>query len=276
MTTAANVEQHGKRIARHNSGVIKAAAKIGFFARGLVWITIGLLAFRLATTPGDRKSADRSGALQEIGSKPFGKFILIVIAVAFLAYALYNLIEAAFDFEDKGVGGRVLRLVRAILYSSFAWTTYQFVSKSKLQNNNKQSSDFTSKLMQRSAGPLLVGLVGVVVIAVGLYNARNAFGKRYQEGLKTFELSETNRRAVGVIARVGYISRGAVFSVAGLLFIQAAATHNAHKASGLDGALRRLLAVSYGRPLVALLGIGLVAFGIFSLVEAKYRTIETA
>ncbi|MDQ1709460.1 MAG: hypothetical protein QOG49_845, partial [Frankiaceae bacterium] len=53
-------------------------------------------------------------------------------------------------------------------------------------------------------------------------------------------------------------------------------THNAHKASGLDGALRRLLAVSYGRPLVGLLALGLIAFGIFSLVEAKYRRIQTS
>lgn len=276
MTTASNVEQHGKQVARRNSGVIRAAAKIGFLARGLVWMTIGLLAFRLATGHSSGKQADRSGALQEIGARPFGKFLLIVIAIAFAAYALYNLVEAAFDFENKGVGGRLLRLVRVILYASFAWTTYRFAVAAKLQNNNKQSTDFTSKLMQKPAGPLLVGLVGVILIAVGAYNARKAFGKRYEEGLRTFELSRTNEKAVGLIARVGYISRGAVFAVVGLLFIQAAMTHNAHKASGLDGALRRLLAVGYGRPLVALLGLGLIAFGVFSLVEAKYRRIETS
>jgi hypothetical protein len=275
MTTAAHVENEGKQFIRANAGVVRAAAKIGLLARGLVWITIGLLAFRLAMGHSG-KQADRTGALQEIGSKPFGKFMLVVIAIAFAAYAFYNLIEAAFDFENKGVGNRLLRLARVPLYGYFAWTAYHFATASKIDDSNKQSVDFTAKLMQKPMGPLMVGVVGAILIAIGLYNGRQAFGKRYEESLKTFELSPTNEKAVGVIARVGYVSRGAVFSVVGVLFIQAALAHNANKASGLDGALRRLLAAGYGRPLVAALGLGLIAFGLFSLVEAKYRRIETS
>jgi hypothetical protein len=202
--------------------------------------------------------------------------MLFVIALAFVCYTLYHVLEAIFDFENKGAWGRVLRLVRAVIYGSFALAAYQFATRSKTSDNNKQSTDFTAKLMDKPAGPWLVGIVGLILIGTGIYNARKAFGRRYEEGLQTFELSRTNEKAVGLLARVGYISRGAVFAVVGVLFIQAAWTHNAHKASGLDGALRRLLAVSYGRPLVGLLALGLIAFGIFSLVEAKYRRIQTS
>lgn len=275
MSTAARVEGQGKQLVRENAGAVRIAAKIGFLARGVMWILIGLLAFRLARGVGDKK-ADRSGALQEIGSKPFGKFLLLVVAIAFVAYALYNLVEAAFDFEHKGVFNRVLRFARVVIYGVFAWSTIRFATAAKLADNNKQSTDFTGKILQKPAGPLLVGIVGLVLIAAGVYNAREAFGRRYSEGLRTFELSHTNEKIVGVLARVGYISRGAVFAVVGVLFIQAARTHKADKASGLDGALRRLLALSYGKPLVAVLGVGLVAFGLFSLVEAKYRRIDTS
>ncbi|MEP7020447.1 MAG: DUF1206 domain-containing protein [Pseudonocardiales bacterium] len=275
MTTAAHVEGQGKQFAREHAGVVRAAAKIGFLARGVTWITIGILAFRLASGV-SKKSADRSGALQEIGSKPFGKFMLVVIAIAFAAYALYNLAAGAFDFDGKGAGDRVLRFVRTVLYGTGAWTAYHFATGSKVKADKKQSVDFTAKMMDRSMGPLLVGLIGVVLIAAGIYNASKAFGKKYEEGLQTFELSPANEKIIGLLARVGYISRGAVFAVVGLLFIQAARTHNAGEATGLDGALRRLLKLSYGRPLVAVLGIGLVAFGLFSLVEARYRKIETS
>jgi hypothetical protein len=275
MTTASHVGQEGKQLVRENAEVVRAAAKIGLLARGLVWMTIGVLAIRLAMGHGD-KQADRTGALQAVGDKPFGKFMLVVIAIAFAAYALYNVIEAAFDFEDKGVGGRLLRLARTILYGYFAWTAYRFAVASQLQDSNKQSVDFTAKLMQKPMGPLLVGIVGAILIAIGLYNGRQAFGRRYEERLKTFELSPANEKAVGVVARVGYVCRGAVFAVVGVLFIQAALAHNANKASGLDGALRRLLATGYGRPLVAALGLGLIAFGLFSFVESKYRRIDTS
>jgi hypothetical protein len=274
MSTAAHIEGQGKQLVQENAGAVRIAAKIGFLARGLMWILIGLLAFRLARGVGN-KQASRTGALREIGSKPFGKFMLVVIAIAFAAYAFYNLAEAAFDFEHKGAGNRFLRFCRVVIYGTFAVTTFRFATAAKLQDENKQSTDFTGKLLQKPAGPLLVAIVGLVLIATGVYNARKAFGKRYEEGLQTFELSPTNEKVVGVLARVGYISRGTVFAVIGLLFMQAARTHKADKASGLDGALRRLLALSYGKPLVAVLGIGLVAFGLFSLIEAKYRRIDT-
>jgi hypothetical protein len=275
MTAATNREREGKHLIRENAAMVRAAAKIGFLARGLVWITIGVLAVRLAIGGSDKK-ADRSGALQAIRDKPFGTVMLVIVAIAFAAYALYNLLDASFDFERKGAGDRLVRLVRGVLYGWFAWTAYRFASAAKLQDNNKQSTDFTATLMKKPMGPWLVGIVGLVLIAIGLYNGREAFGERYEEGLKTFELSRTNEKAVGLIARVGLISRMVVFAGIGLLFIQAARTHNAKEASGLDGALRRLLAISYGRPLVAALGVGLVAFGLYSLVEAKYRRIETS
>jgi hypothetical protein len=61
--------------------------------------------------------------------------------------------------------------------------------------------------------------------------------------------------------------------VIGFFFVRAAVTYNPDEAVGVDGALKRLLEQTGGRLLVLGIAFGLLAFGVFSFVEARWRKV---
>jgi hypothetical protein len=274
MSAVTDVEQSTRNFAQRNSGWVKGAARAGYVARGVLWSLIGLLALRLAFAGSGGKKADKSGALQEIGSKPFGKVLLILMAVACALYAAWHLLEAALNFEDKGVGGRIFRVVRAVIYISLVSAILRYALSKQSGNDNKKSEDFTEKMLDWPLGAWLVAAVGLALIGAGLYNGRQATGDRFKKHLECW--NSDHAKAVDTLAKVGLFARMLVFVLVGGLFIQAAVTHDKDKAGGLDAALRRLIDWPFGRVLLGALAVGLIAFGLYSFAEAKYRRIETS
>lgn len=270
--TTANIKQDGKTLARDNRGWVQALMSAGYAARGLIYIVMGVLALQLAL--GRRKGeTDRAGALAEIGAKPFGKALLIAMAVGFLAYALWHLLEAALNFEGEEASHRVFRVVRFVVYSVFAWSTLQFAIKSKQENGDKQSKDFTAKVFEWPAGRWIVALIGLVFLGMAAYSARQAWGDRYKEDLKTWEIPGDGQQAVETLARVGLYARAVVFALIGVFFLQAALQHDPKEAKGMDDTLRRVAEAPFGKLALSALALGLIAFGLFSLVEARYRKV---
>jgi hypothetical protein len=251
----------------------QGAARAGYVARGVLWALIGLLALRLAFAGSGGKKADKSGALQEIGSKPFGKALLILMAVACALYAAWHLLEAALNFEDKGMAAGSSASSGGDLHlAGVAILKYALSNESG--NDNKKSEDFTAKMLDWPLGAWLVAAVGLALIGAGLYNGRQATGDRFKKHLECW--NSDHAKAVDTLAKVGLFARMLVFVLVGGLFIQAAVTHDKDKAGGLDAALRRLVDWPFGRVLLGALAVGLIAFGLYSFAEAKYRRIETS
>jgi hypothetical protein len=270
--TAADLGHEGRQLARENRGWVQGAARLGYSARGLLYTVMGVLALQLATRRRQGET-DKMGALQEIGSKPFGRALLIVLAIAFFAYAAWHLLEAVLNFERTGAAGRLFRVLRATLYFSLTWATLQLAITSKSGNGDEESKDFTAKVLSWRGGAALVVAVGLVWLALAAHSGRQATGGRYREHLNLAKMSAHEEEVIGVLARVGLFSRTIVFGAVALFFFQAAWTNDADKATGIDDALRRVATAPYGRVILAGLAAGLVAFGIWSFAEARYRRV---
>ncbi|MFZ2981036.1 MAG: DUF1206 domain-containing protein, partial [Sphingobium sp.] len=76
------------------------------------------------------------------------------------------------------------------------------------------------------------------------------------------------------IGRFGYAARALIFAMIGSFVIMAALNHDPDQAGGLGEALQQLRSQSYGALLLAVVAVGLALFGLFSLIEAKYRRIK--
>ena len=75
-------------------------ARVGFATKGLVYAIIGILAVQTAINAGG-KTTDSQGALQTIATQPFGQFLLVLVTIGLVAYALWRLFEAIKDPEGK-------------------------------------------------------------------------------------------------------------------------------------------------------------------------------
>jgi hypothetical protein len=248
-------------------------ARAGLTARGVIYIMIGWVAILLALGKTTRE-ADQRGALQLLAKQPFGLFLLWLLGIGFAAYALWRLSEAAFGVtvDGKGAGPRLKSLGRAVIYASFAFTTFSVIQGGR-QSQSGQESDWTAQAMHHSWGRWAVGIIGVIVVIAGAVLVVEGVQRKFVKYLRTAEMSAKTRRNVVRLGRVGTVARGLVFALAGVLVIDAAVTYQPSKAGGLGRALSTLRDQPFGKVALIIAALGLIIFGVYGLCEARWRKV---
>lgn len=270
-TSAAHVRGKARRAS--DSPAAHGLARAGLIARGIIYILIGLVAVLVALGHSARE-ADQQGAIQLLAGKPYGLVALWLLAIGFVAYALWRLSEAAFGVtgEGNGAGPRLKSLGRAVIYAGFAVLTFKAISGAH-GSQSRQQQDLTAKAMQHPAGQWLVGIVGLIVVIAGLVLVMEGFRREFMKYLRTAQMSPKTRRVVRLLGTVGTVARGVVFALAGILVIEAAVTHKASKSGGIDKALLTLRNQPFGEILMLAAALGLLIFGVYGLCEARWRTV---
>lgn len=254
-----------------DSPAMAGAARLGLATRAFVYLVIGWLAIQIAL--GHRgQQANQKGALADIAQHSGGLVLLWVLGIGFAAYAVWRLSEVAFGAagEGKKAGPRVQCLVRAVVYAILSVTTFAFIAGRSRQGQAQQQETATAKLMRHAYGRWLVGLVGVIVVAVGVGMIIEGVTKKFEKQLQMNELHDATRTIVVRLGIVGTVARGIVFAVAGALAVDAAITFDPSKSTGLDGALRTLADRAYGPWLLGVLAVGLIAFGVYGFAAARW------
>jgi hypothetical protein len=265
----------GRRAA--NSKALELAARAGFVARGAIYLLIGLIAVQIAIGRGGQ--ADRGGALAQIASKSYGTFVLWLLVIGFAGLALWRLSEAAFGATGPGgheAGERLKSLARALMYGFFFVSTVRLVTGSSsgaTANGNSQSQALTARVMTHTGGRLLIGIIGVAVVVVGVMLAKESWTKEFLKRMNLSGAPTGTRSLVEKLGLVGGVARGAVVALAGVFLVIAAVRFSASKAEGIDGTLRAFAHTPLGPVLLILVALGLIAFGLFSWCEARWRRV---
>lgn len=260
-----------------NSRSLGVAARVGFGARGVVYLLIGVLALRLAT--GAAAQADRGGAVRELASNPFGVVVLWVCDLGFLGLALFLLGEAAFGARRPGgekAGPRISSLARGLVYGTLFVTTLLLlvgVSGKATEGDTDQSRTWTARVMGQPGGRVLIGIAGLVVVGAGVALAWKGLSRKVLRGMDLDSPVPRLRSVVTFLGVVGSAARGAVAVLVGIFFVVAAVRFDPDDAQGVDGSLRQVAQAPFGRVLLAVIAVGLVLFGLFSFCEARWRRI---
>jgi hypothetical protein len=95
---------------------------------------------------GSDKSADNTGALKQLAENGFGKVLLGVLAVAFAAYAVWQVLQAAIGFhhvddERKRTGKRVAAVAKALVGAALSVTSFRLVAGSGQKDSSEQQQD---------------------------------------------------------------------------------------------------------------------------------------
>src|ERR1051326_5102656 len=169
-------------------------ARLGYAAKGVVYLLIGVLAAQLAIGQGG-SATDQRGALHTIYDQPFGKFLLLVVAIGLLAFALWSFIQAIYDTEGKGrkakgILARIGYAAGGIAYAALAFGAYQIATGTGSGGNSSSTStqDATAKLLQLPLGVPLVVIVGLVVLGIAFYLCVKASKANFQNTLNLARL----------------------------------------------------------------------------------------
>jgi hypothetical protein len=256
------------------SSAFELLSRAGFVARGLIYAIIGILAVKLAFGHGG-KLTDQKGALHTVAHQPFGKILLTLVAIGLGGYSLWRLIRAAIghgpEGSDKGFD-RVAAFASGIAYGAMCALAIEILlgAGGGSGGNVKKS---TAGVLGWPAGTWIVGIGGVVLIGVALYQGYRGISKKFLDESKVEEMGPQVKKWISRLGTFGHLARMVVFGLVGVFLIKAAIDYTPSKAVGLDGALAKIVNHSYGPFLLGVVATGLIAFAVYSLSDARYRRI---
>lgn len=258
-----------------HSRAFEVLSRAGFVARGLIYAIIGLFAFKVAVSD-TGKLTDQQGAIKTVGNQPFGEVLLVLLAIGLGGYAVWRLFRAALghgpeDSDDtlERLGG----LGSGLVYGGLCIATIKVLTGSSASGSSSNPDKATAGVFDWPAGRALVVLGGLVLLGIGAYQLVKGLRQTFLEELKTEQMSVGMQTWITWIGTVGHVARATVFGLAGWFLLKAAYEYDAKEAVGLDGALTKILRADYGPWLLGLVAAGLLAFGAYSLSEARYRRI---
>lgn len=249
-------------------------ARVGFITRGIVYGTIGILAAKLALGFGGT-TTDTDGAIKILSNQPFGQFLLIILCIGFAGYALWRFVQAfnKFDTHDKKSSFKsVTYIIMGLINGGLSYFALKLFMNRSSSSSSTQS--MTAKLMSQPMGLWLVGIFGLAFIGAGVYQFYKAYKEKFKDDLMTEKMDHKEMEITTKVAKAGLSSRGIVFSIVGFFLIQSALKHNPSEAKGLDQALRVLIEQPYGAFMLGIVALGLIAYSVFSFINARYNKIK--
>ncbi len=252
---------------------------MGWAAQGVVYLALAYLVLQMAFGSSEQE-ASTSGALQKIAQSAPGVITLLVLGVGLLAFAVGRVLEVTtlagpdIQAKDKALAGGL-----ALVYVSLALTAFSIVGLAGGAAGSGGSSaeqKSSTLLFSLPAGRYLVGLLGLVVMAVGGRLAYKGVKQAFLPTLRRQDMPAGLRAAVGKLGTVAYVTKGVILALVGFFFVRAAVTYDPDKARGLDAALREVAQQPLGQLALAAIAVGLLAYALFSFVEARYRDVGSS
>ncbi len=270
------VKQNAEKAARKVRPWVGLVARTGYVAKGVIYVTIGLLAMQEALGASDRPPGP-NGAMRSIESQPFGRSMLALLALGLVGYALWKLLQGIMDPDDKGSDAH--GILRRIGYvgSGAIHGVLAFIAAQSIMGEEDTSEDVmmaSALVYQPPFGQLVVGLVGLIAIGVGFYQLYAAYEAKFRGELKLGEMSSTEEKLVTLAGRIGTAARGLAIGAAGAFVVLAAYRYDPSQTRGLDEALEALQRQPLGSYMLGTVAVGLLVYGVFMLLVAYYRRID--
>lgn len=255
---------------------IRAIARLGLTAKGIVYCLLGMLAFMAAfhingTTSG---SVDKKGVFSFVEHQYGGKILLGVLALGLLCYSIWRLISA---FSQKNAEPDRKKWTKGVRYF-FSGLVYLslavFAGKMTFEIGDSGSGkeDLLYGLFDQPFGHLITVLAALALAATGIYQGWYGLSEKYKKHVKKMDVPEKTGSMLLVSGKIGYVARGIVWLTLSWMLAKAALYENASQAGDTSKAFGFLQSGGYGPYLISALGLGLVCYGIFNFIRARFET----
>lgn len=263
-----------QRATREVAPWIERLARLGYASKAVVYGIIGVLAFGAAF--GLSRATDQDGAFLTILRQPFGTFLLFIIALGLLGYAVWRIVQAIADPEGKGKGVKGIAyrswlVSRGVFHGYLALEALRYAMRQVA--GGEDAAHWLRRIMDQPFGKWLVVLAGLGVAGYGLGQIVAALVARLDKRLRLSGVSTAHRRWLLAISRYGLAARGVVFAIIGYFVMQAGLHQQPSHARDVGGALRAVAQGPRGLWLLAIVALGLISYGGYELIKARYRRI---
>jgi hypothetical protein len=257
-------------------------ARVGYLAKGAVLLMVGALALFAAMSLGG-KATDPSGAFLEVGRSPTGRAVLIAIALGSLAHALFRgalaVVGEPYAENWRGGRGQIARrmsyLGSAILYVGLAGTAAALGLGWRALGHGSGDAEArrgAGRVLHLPFGRIFLGAIAAAILIAAVLCVVRAFGtNEVRQRLRVEVMTEAQCRVMAVLGRVAYLARATVLGIISYFLARAAYSDSPRAARGSGGALRALEAHSQGHVLLGVVALGLIAFGVYVVLEARWR-----
>ncbi|MBM6551837.1 DUF1206 domain-containing protein [Marinomonas ostreistagni] len=253
----------------------KILARMGYAARGIIYLTIGALAFLSIMGFGDERPGSR-GAILSLRSQPYGEGLLILLAAGLVGYVVWRLIQAINDSDEhgysiKGLAIRAGLLISAVSHGALCYWILKLLWLTQEDSSSRSASSVLSDYVASEFQVVVFGGIGLIVIGIGVAHLIKGF----QGGFKDYmEFPSTKRLWMVPICQFGLMARGVVWGIVGWIILRSAFEAGTSREQGIKQAFEWLSQAPYGNELVLVTAVGLFAFGAYSCLETLYRRVE--
>jgi hypothetical protein len=262
---------------------LEKLARLGFVAKGVLYMTIGALAIGAALRLGGTPHGQR-GAMGTLLRAPAGRVLLVIIAIGLFGYAIWRFIEAIRDpfhrhVDPKSQAKNVARRVRSaglgVIQVALAFSALKIaLGHTSAASDGNASSHWTARALATPGGTVALWLIAAAFVGYGLQQIYVGWKAKLDKELWLGQLSNDTRKFLVGASRFGIAARGVVFATTGVLVGRAIQHRDPQRVKGIKASLIELFEL--GRWPFAIVALGLVAYGVYQLLEARYRRIAIA
>jgi hypothetical protein len=244
---------------------MEIAARIGWIARGALYVLIGVLVGRLPSTAGEH--VDKRGAFAELARSPFGGWTLGAVAVGMAGFAVWRL-WAAIRGTDEKTNRRLGWVASSVAYAALSVLAFGVLMGRGSKGG--QEKTLTARVLAWPGGQLIVAAVGLGLLAIAANYVRKGIQESFLHDVDTGAVPDRVRPMVTVVGVAGWLGRALVWALVGWFVVQAAVQRDASEPVGLDETLHKLVGESYGPALLWVACAGMLAFALLCFATATW------
>ena len=260
-----------------SSTAFELSARAGYVANGIVHVLVGTIVLVIAF--GGDGEGDQAGAFKALAAAPLGVVLLWLIAVAMCALGLWHAAEGilARDLsgDTKGAarkwGRRAAEWGQALVFIGLG-VLAAFVALGARPDAEKAAETASRGLLHVWGGPVVLALVGIGFVIGGIAFVVMGVMRSFRSRLRIPD--GRAGRTMTVMGVIGFVAKGVALLVVGVLLIIAAVRTEAKTAASLDGAVQAILDLTLGPLLAGIVGVGLLAYGVFTVFRARVARMQ--
>lgn len=256
---------------------LETLARFGYASKGLVYGMVGMLALSVAMGRGGA-TTDSQGALIRLQDLPGGPILMWLLVLGLVGYALWQLVRAFLDperqgKEAKGIVKRSGYLLSGVLNLGLALFAARLAMRGSAPRNQQSEAQAAGDVLALPGGQLLLGLVGLALLAVAGNQLYSAAGAKFMKRMK-FSGSAGHGEKLKRIGQIGIGARGITVGIIGVFLLIAAWRNKAGMVPGVSEVLTWLNQQPAGNFLLGVLALGTLCYGVWCGVQALYRRIH--